>query len=115
MIALAGGENLAGEAGAHSRQVAWDALAGFDPDVLLLMPCGYDLAATRADAAQHASRIVPLAPRAIAAGNAFIVDGSSYFNRSGPRVIDGIEILAGLLHADRFPPPPAGVAERWQG
>jgi iron complex transport system substrate-binding protein len=114
MIALAGGENLAGEAGTHSRQVEWGTLAGLDPDVLLLMPCGYGLAATRVDAARHAARIAPLAERAIAAGRAFIVDGSSYFNRSGPRVFDGIEILAGLLHPDRCAPPPPAVAEVWQ-
>ena len=114
MITLAGGENLAGRAGTHSRQVAWADLAGLDPDVLLLMPCGYGLEATKADAAQHAARIAPLAPRAIAAGRAFVVDGSSYFNRSGPRAIDGIEILAGLLHPDRWPAPPPKTAERWR-
>ena len=114
MITLAGGVSLAGEEGAHSRQVAWSDLAGLDPDVLLLMPCGYGLDATKADAAGHAARIEPLAPRAIAAGRAFVVDGSSYFNRSGPRAIDGIEILAGLLHPDRWPAPPAAAAERWR-
>jgi iron complex transport system substrate-binding protein len=114
MIALAGGSNLAGETGAHSRQVEWRDLAGLDPDVLLLMPCGYGLEATKADAAAHAARIAPLAPRAIAAGRAFVVDGSSYFNRSGPRAIDGIEILCGLLHPDRWPAPPPGTAEPWR-
>lgn len=115
MIDIAGGRNLAGDAGKHSRQVEWDALAGLDPDVLLLMPCGYGLEATKADAAQHASRIAPLAPRAIAEGRAFVVDGSSYFNRSGPRTIDGIEILCGLLHPDRWPAPPPAAAAPWGG
>jgi iron complex transport system substrate-binding protein len=113
MIEIAGGECLAGEAGRPSRQVTWNELAGLDPDVLLLMPCGYDLETTRADAGRFADRLTAAAPRAIAAGRAFVVDGSSYFNRSGPRVIDGVEILAGLLHPERSPSPPVTVAERW--
>jgi iron complex transport system substrate-binding protein len=113
MIDAAGGDNLAGDASRPSRQVAWADLANLDPDVLLLMPCGYDLAATRADAARHAALVAPLAPRAIAEGRAFIVDGSAYFNRSGPRVVDGLEILAGLLHADRCPPPSPEAAAVW--
>lgn len=114
MIEVAGGENLVGRAGSHSTQTTWDQLADLDPDVLIIMPCGYDLEATRADADRAAERLRAVAPRAVAAGRAFIVDGSAYFNRSGPRFITGVEILAGLLHPDRFAPPPAGTAERWR-
>lgn len=114
MIEVAGGENLVGRAGSHSTQTTWDQLADLDPDVLIIMPCGYDLEATRADADRAAERLRAVAPRAVAAGRAFVVDGSAYFNRSGPRFITGVEILAGLLHPDRFAPPPAGTAERWR-
>jgi iron complex transport system substrate-binding protein len=114
MIQLAGGVNLAGAVGRPSRQVEWSDIAGLDPDVLLLMPCGYGLDATIADANRSARAIAPLAPRAIADGCAFVVDGSAYFNRSGPRVVDGIEILAGLLHPGRCPPPPRAVAAAWR-
>jgi iron complex transport system substrate-binding protein len=115
MIEIAGGENLVGAAGAHSTEISWDDLRDLDPDVLIIMPCGYDLAATRADADRSAERLLGVAARAITAGRAFIVDGSAYFNRSGPRFATGVEILAGLLHPTLFPAPPADTAAMWRG
>jgi iron complex transport system substrate-binding protein len=114
MIEIAGGENLVGRAGAHSTQLTWGELRGLDPDVLIIMPCGYDLAATRKDADAAADRLRDVAPRAIDEGRAFIVDGSAYFNRSGPRFVAGIEILTGLLHPELFPAPAPETAEHWQ-
>jgi iron complex transport system substrate-binding protein len=114
MIEIAGGANLLGRAGSHSLQTEWSALQGLDPDVLLIMPCGYGLEASRADADRAAERLLAVAPRAIAEGRAFVVDGSAYFNRSGPRFVTGIEILGGLLHPDRCGPPPADTAAPWQ-
>jgi iron complex transport system substrate-binding protein len=114
MVELAGGSNVRGQAGARSEQTTWEALEGEDPDVLLIMPCGYGLAASIADADRHAERLRRCAPRAVAEGRAFVVDGSSYFNRSGPRAIDGVEILAGLLHPDRVVPPSADAAAVWR-
>jgi iron complex transport system substrate-binding protein len=114
MIELAGGENLVGEAGGHSRQIEWETLRDVDPDVLVIMPCGYGLEATRADADAAAERLRVVAHRAIGAGRAFIVDGSAYFNRSGPRFVTGIEIVAGLLHPDRFAAPPESTAAVWR-
>ncbi len=115
MVEIAGGRNLAGTAGARSVEASWDELAGLDPDVLLVMPCGYDLEAARRDADGYAERLLSVAPRAIAEGRAFVVDASSYFNRSGPRVVDGVEILARLLHPDRFADVELeGRGARWQ-
>lgn len=111
MIELAGGENLLGRPGERSREVAWSELADLDPDVLLVMPCGYDVAAARVDADRQASRLIEVAPRAVATGRAFLVDASSYINRSGPRVVDGVEILASLL---RGAEPDGETAARWQ-
>jgi iron complex transport system substrate-binding protein len=102
MVTLAGGENIVGDVGRPSRQAGWSDLAGADPDVLLVMPCGYTLAQSRADAAAFAPRLQEVAPRALETGRAYVVDGSAYFNRSGPRVADGIELLAALLHPDAF-------------
>lgn len=119
MIEAAGGECLVGESGARSREMSWAELEGLDPDVLLIMPCGYGLDASRADADSVADRLSAVAPRAVAEGRAYVVDGSSYMNRSGPRAIDGVEILAGLFHGPesggRFPAPPAGTAAVWPG
>lgn len=115
MVELAGGENLLGHAGAHSIATTWGALANLDPDVLVIMPCGYDLDATKVDAARSEADLRNVARRAIESGRAYVVDGSAYFNRSGPRFITGVEILAGLLHPDRFAAPEAGTAEPWPG
>jgi iron complex transport system substrate-binding protein len=114
MITLAGGANVLGEAGEPSREVAWEELAETDPDVLIVMPCGYGLDAAKADADRHATHLIAVAERAIESGHAFVVDGSAYFNRSGPRLVDGIEILAALLHPERFDDDLDGCAARWE-
>ncbi|MFQ5745643.1 MAG: ABC transporter substrate-binding protein [Gemmatimonadota bacterium] len=113
MIRAAGGACLVGAAGERSRQVAWSEIRDLDPDVLLIMPCGYGLDESRRDADRFASRLREAAPRAVAEGRAFVVDGSAYFNRSGPRVARGVEILGALLHPEPGEPVPEG-AERWQ-
>lgn len=114
MIDLAGGRCLAGEPGRRSREVSWDRLAALDPDVVVVMPCGYGLEDARAAATRYADQLTRIAPRAVEAGRCFVVDGSSYFNRSGPRVADGVEILAALLHGDRVEGIRLeGRAERW--
>jgi iron complex transport system substrate-binding protein len=102
MIELAGGSCLAGGAGEPSREVRWPDLTGLDPDVLVVMPCGYGVERSCEEADRQAQWLREVAPRAVGAGRAFVVDGSSYFNRSGPRVVDGVEILAALLHPGLF-------------
>ena len=114
MIRLAGGEDLLGSAGVPSRQLGWDEVEGRDPDILLVMPCGYGLDTARADADRFADRLLTAAPRAISEGRAWVVDASSYLNRSGPRVITGVEILAALFHPDRVPPAPPATADVWR-
>ncbi len=102
MVGHAGGVNLLGSAGAPSVQMEWTRLVDLDPDRLLLLPCGYDLRQARADADRHRARLEEIAGRAIRGGGAWIGHGA-YFSRSGPRVVEGIETLAGLLHPDLFP------------
>lgn len=114
MIELAGGTPLVAKTGVRSRAVQWETLIGLDPDVLLVVPCGYSLEAARRDADRHGTRLAKVAGRALRERRAFVADGSAYFNRSGPRVVDGIEILAALLHPDRFRSVALdGRAERW--
>lgn len=115
MIERAGGRCLLGAPGGRSRATRWDALAGLDPDVLLLLPCGFDLAAARADADAHADALGRIAPRAVAAGRAFVGDGA-YFSRSGPRVVEGVAALAHAFHPDVAPADwAAGRLEPWPG
>lgn len=112
MIDAAGAECLTGAAGEPSLATEWARLAGLDPDLLLLLPCGFDLEQACADAARHRERLEQVAPRAIARGT--WVGHGAFFNRSGPRLIDGIEALGRAFHPNRFDEPPrAGILERW--
>jgi iron complex transport system substrate-binding protein len=114
MVTLAGGDLLASKKGVPSIQLDWEQLDGLDPDVLLVMPCGYGLEAALQDAGRHEEQLMRVAPRAVAAGRAFVVDGSAYFNRSGPRMVDGVEILGALLHPDLFQEyHPGGRSASW--
>ena len=103
MVAVAGGRVLGASPREPSRQVTWDELVGLDPDVVVVMPCGYDLVTSHREADIHADQLCRVAPRAVEAGRTWVVDGSAYFNRSGPRVIDGVELLGAVLHPERFP------------
>ena len=102
MVALAGGRLLCGVAGRPSFAVRWEDLAGLDPDVLLVMPCGFDLAAARADADRYRASLCAVAPRAIRSARAYAVDATAHFSRPGPRVADGVELLGALFHPDTF-------------
>jgi iron complex transport system substrate-binding protein len=116
MVTLAGGNLPMGRADRPSEAVTWNDLMGLDPDVLIVMPCGFGLARSRAEAGAFAERLRAAAPRAVAGGRAWVVDGSSYFNRSGPRVADGVEILGRILHPDRVSGVQlTGRAEVWRG
>ena len=97
LVALAGGVNLFGEAGKHSPWMTWEQLVRRDPDVIVAMPCGFDEARTREEMHWIADRPEYAGLKAVRAGRVFTVDGSQYFNRPGPRVVDSLEILAGLL------------------
>ena len=113
MVAAAGGDDPLGSPGARSREVGWDDLAP-DPDVLLVEPCGYDLPTARRDADRHRDRLEGVAGRAIEEGRAWLLH-SAWFSRSGPRVVEGVEALAAVLHPHAFPGAAlAGRAERWR-
>src|SRR6478609_5235932 len=101
-IRRAGGWDLLGADGAKARQIMWDEVLEVDPEMLFLMPCGYHLTETVEDWARTPRPTwfddLPAARR----GAVFAVDGSSYFSRPGPRVIDGIELLAEIMDPDGF-------------
>jgi len=103
MIEIAGGVDVVGKAGQKSPQVEWEQLAGLEPEVIVAMPCGFYLDDSRAQALAYADRL-----GALGAGRAFAVDAASTFSRPGPRLIDGVELLAHLFHPDRAEPP-AGI------
>ena len=88
--------------GRPSSYTDWADVVAFDPEVIVVMPCGFDLkrAIDEADVLGDLAHWSELA--AVRAGMVFAVDGNAYFNRSGPRLVDSLEILAGLLYPDRF-------------
>jgi iron complex transport system substrate-binding protein len=106
LIELAGGEDVLGAVGEPSETSSWEALAACAPQIVLAMPCGYDAPRARTEALAHAPRL-----RALGAERVVAVDAAAYFSRPGPRLLDGLELLAHVLHPDRAPPAPAAGLE----
>jgi iron complex transport system substrate-binding protein len=108
MLQFAGAEAVLACPGTPSVRVTWDQIAAVAPQVVVFMPCGYGLRA----AVEEARRTL-LARAELAGVEAIVaVDASAYCSRPGPRLVDGVEILAAALHPGRLPPPPAGTAVR---
>jgi iron complex transport system substrate-binding protein len=102
LVALAGGHDLLGTAGAHSHWITWDDVIAADPDVVILVPCGFTLERVVAEAESPAIRNRLKMLRAFRAGRVYAVDGHHLFNRPGPRLVDSLEVLADLLHPGMF-------------
>lgn len=103
LVELAGGRSRLGQTGHHSPWLSWAELLADDPEVIVLMPCGYNLERTRQDAIQLATHPEWSQLQAVQHDRVYITDGNQYFNRPGPRLVDSIEILAEILHPERFP------------
>jgi iron complex transport system substrate-binding protein len=101
MIETAGGEALLGRAGEKSREAGWDELAGLRPDVVVAMPCGYCVDESCRQVQPHLAKLAALGDPAI-----WAVDAASTFSRPGPRLVEGVELLAHLLHPEVTEPPP---------
>lgn len=101
-IRRAGGWDLLGQDGEKSRQTDWAEIVDVDPEMIILMPCGYHLRETVEEWERTPRPIGWRSIEAVRRGNVFAVDGSSYFSRPGPRVIDGIEMLAEIFDPDAF-------------
>lgn len=104
MVRLAGGVEVLGREGEYSRRVTWDDMREARPQILVLSPCGY-----------HLPKVLEDAPSALGRIDARVVavDADSYFARPGPRVVDGIELLAHLMHPDAFAWNGAAEAFQW--
>jgi iron complex transport system substrate-binding protein len=104
MIDLAGGEDILGLPGEHSQVISWEALAIGKPEVVVVMPCGYDAARAHEEALAHAGELARLNARRVVAVNA-----SAYFSRPGPRLIEGLELLAHIFHPELVKDAPGGA------
>ena len=109
LVLLAGGNPRFGEPGAHSPWLEWGELRTADPDAIVVMPCGFDLARTRKELPPLLEQPGFGALRAVQTGRVFLADGHQFMNRPGPRLVESLEILAELLHPDEFPPSHRGV------
>lgn len=102
LIEYAGGVDVLGMAGEHSERVGWELVAAAEPDVVIVMPCGYDAPSAHAQALGFADRLA-----SIGAGQVVAVDANAYFSRPGPRLVDGLELLASILHPEAVPEAPS--------
>ena len=112
MIDLAGGKDVLGREAAASAPTVWDSVINADPDMIVLMPCGFDLGRTLEEARGARFPDGWQGLGAVRSNSVYAVDGSAYFSRSGPRVVDGLEVLAEIIHPELFPrkfPPEAWV------
>ena len=104
MVEIAGGRDVLGIPGQKSRTAEWNEIAGCGAEVVVAMPCGWNAAQARAEVESHADRI-----GSIGASEIWAVDAAASFSRPGPRLVEGTELLAHLLHPDRVEAP-GGVA-----
>ncbi|MEC4812527.1 MAG: cobalamin-binding protein [Scytonema sp. PMC 1069.18] len=102
LVSLAGGESLFSIKGQPSTSLSWESLISSNPDIVVFMPCGFDLKRTRQAAQMLSQRPEWQKLHAVQSGRVYITDGNSYFNRPGPRLVDSLEILADLLHPEIF-------------
>jgi iron complex transport system substrate-binding protein len=104
LIDYAGGEDVLGFAGEKSEERSWEEIAASQPDIVVVMPCGYDAEIAHREGEMHRDQLA-----AIGAGEVVAVDAAAYFSRPGPRIIDGLELLAHIIHPELVPEAPAEV------
>ena len=102
LVEMAGGLNQFGEAGKHSPWMTWDDLRANDPDVIVVLPCGYDIAKSLREMPALTDRPDWTSLRAVRENQVYVTDGNQYFNRPGPRLAESLEILAEILHPTLF-------------
>jgi iron complex transport system substrate-binding protein len=103
LIDYAGGEDVLGFAGESSEERSWEEIAAVAPEIVIVMPCGYDAEIAHREAEMHHDQLLALGAREIVA-----VDAAAYFSRPGPRIIDGLELLASIIHPELVPEAAAG-------
>ena len=100
LIKVAGGKNLFGEAGKHSPWMKYNDLVEQDPEIIIVMPCGYDIKKSLIEIKTLESKKGWGSLKAVRNRNVYITDGNQFFNRPGPRIIESLEILLEIIHSD---------------
>ena len=106
LIEYAGGHDVLGQPGEHSEVRTWEEVAAARPEVVVVMPCGYDADRALEEALEFGDELAELGARRVVA-----VDAAAYFSRPGPRLVEGLELLGHLLHPDKVPDAPDGWRE----
>jgi iron complex transport system substrate-binding protein len=101
LIDYAGGEDILGFAGENSAERTWEEVAAVQPDIAIVMPCGYDAEIAHREAEMHRDELA-----ALGAGEVVAVNAAAYFSRPGPRIVDGLELLAHIIHPELVPDAP---------
>ncbi|MGH2907903.1 MAG: cobalamin-binding protein [Solirubrobacteraceae bacterium] len=104
LISYAGGEDVLGFAGESSAELTWEAAAAVQPDIVIVMPCGYDAEIAHREAEMHRDELT-----SVGAGEVVAVGAAAYFSRPGPRLIEGLETLAHIIHPEVFEVAPTPV------
>lgn len=102
LVEMAGGINLFGEANQHSSWMTWETLQTADPDIIVVLPCGWDIARAREEMAVLVAKPGWNELKAVKNGRVYLTDGNQYFNRPGPRLVESLEILAEIFHPNLF-------------
>lgn len=104
LIEYAGGEDVLGFPGESSEERSWEEIRAVQPDVIVVMPCGFDAELAYREAEMYREQLA-----AVGAGDVVAVDAASYFSRPGPRIVDGLELLAHILHPELVDQAPAAA------
>jgi len=102
LVGLGGGKNLMSVRGTDSNYLSWDEIKKINPDIIIMMPCGFEIKRTIEDIHYLQKREGWQELKAVKDNKVFVVDGNQYFNRPGPRLVDSAEILAEILHPEYF-------------
>ncbi len=102
LVEMAGGVSLLAEAGKHSGYKTWEEIALANPDILLIMPCGFSINRTFSEIDVLLKKPNFSELKAVRNKQVYIADGNQFFNRSGPRIVDSLEILAEIIHPNQF-------------
>ncbi len=97
LVTMAGGHDCFGKTGAHSAWMSWADLAAADPDIIVVLPCGYDMAQTRQATEAMATRAEWAQLKAVQSKQVYLADGNQFFNRPGPRLVESWEILTEII------------------
>jgi iron complex transport system substrate-binding protein len=102
LIDYAGGDDVLGFPGEHSEERTWDEVRASRPDIVIVMPCGFDAELAYREAEMHRDELL-----SVGAGEIVTVNAAAYFSRPGPRLVDGLELLGHIIHPELVPEPSA--------